>query len=236
MQASQIHVGRRIRYTGDMANLPGEGVIVAVHGEPGQRPAQFLGRGVGLVVQTGDCRFDAILFDGRRWDGIHEHSVEGAGHRFELMERVHGPAMIEAAKRIAAQTEADRAIREAREKLDHEAAIERLKAEHPHLTPSAKYAGGAVVAKNLRAALKHAGIKAKSVRSDHNSIRVVLAHDVPAGQFEAAKAIGDRFEYGHFDGMTDCYEFVTNAWADAFGGVRFVFVERDWQPTQETQH
>ena len=49
-------------------------------------------------------------------------------------------------------------------------------------------------------------------------VRVADAADLPA-----AKVICNKYEAGHFDGMTDCYDYDPSAWGAVFGDVRYVF-------------
>lgn len=96
-----IEVGRRVHYRGDICNPSGEGVIVAVHGKPGERPINHINNGVGLIVRQGDCYFDAILFDGRKLLHMHEGSLGGIAPRIALMDKRHGEAIIAMAHRLA---------------------------------------------------------------------------------------------------------------------------------------
>lgn len=206
MQAATIELGRRVHYSGDMANRCGDGVIAS---EPGGN-------------------IEVILFDGRRMVVGARSFEPSLGQRFHLLDRVHGPALIELAKRQHAQAEAARVVKQEADKVDHAAAVARHIAQNPHLQPAAnRHAGAVQAAKNVRLELKRAGIKPRSVRSDHNSMTIYLAAGTSDEQRRQAEAIANRHKAGHFDGMTDCYEYERNAWGDAFGSAKFVFVERD---------
>lgn len=84
----------------------------------------------------------------------------------------------------------------------------------------------AAAAKAIRTELKKHGIRAR-VTSDSGSmttsVRVEILEDVlPATKAEIT-TFAKRFQYGHFDGMTDCYEYSNND--DSLPQVKFVFVE-----------
>lgn len=113
-------VGRRIKYRGDIHNPPCDGVIVAVHGNPNPEPNPH--SGVMRVIRANDCTFDSVLFDGRRVTHFHQCGLGGASARIVLQGRMHGPALIEVAKRNAANVEAARLLKEAGERQAHEAA------------------------------------------------------------------------------------------------------------------
>lgn len=82
----------------------------------------------------------------------------------------------------------------------------------------------AAAAKAIRAELKKNGIKA-SVRASSASmtsaVRVELIDELPA-TVEQIDAFASQFQYGHFDGMTDCYEYSNSR--DDIPQVKHVFV------------
>ena len=121
-QASLIQVGRRVRFFAGYGGIDGEGVIVAVHGEPNPEPAQSIFRDVGRVIRQNDCTVDVILFDGRSKLGVHQCGIDAPGIGIKLLDRVHRSEVIEMAKRNAAKYEADRILAEAKVKSDFEAA------------------------------------------------------------------------------------------------------------------
>ena len=208
-----LGIGQRVRYTGDMANAPGRGILVEVTGTERQP-----------VVR--------IILDDGRDISIPAHAL-GAhlGQRFHLLpERASD---IEASR--AVQHAAEVAARKAAEKADaeqrHRDAVARLIAEHPHLEANPS-GDRRTIGRNIRAELKRAGIKA-SVRMERGSMVDSFRITLPAGasddQKREAEAIGNRFEAGHFDGMTDSYSYVRTAWGAAFGAVRYVFTQREWR-------
>ena len=68
----------------------------------------------------------------------------------------------------------------------------------------------ALAAKAIRAELKAMGIKGAKVRSDSfaggNAVRVSLI-DIAPEKVEVARKRLNMYQYGHFDGMTDSYEY-----------------------------
>lgn len=68
----------------------------------------------------------------------------------------------------------------------------------------------AAAAAAIRAELKAQGIKARvSSRSFSmgNSVDVKIMQDLTPAGLKAVEAFVCRYQYGHFDGMTDCYEY-----------------------------
>jgi hypothetical protein len=110
MQAHQIKVGRRVRKHLPYHDAP-EGVIVEIRGElKGRQPRP----GVMQIIRADDATFDVVTFDGRRFT-CREHDVGRPGIGcVDLLEKVHGPALI--AK--ALELHAERTAREARERAE----------------------------------------------------------------------------------------------------------------------
>lgn len=115
--ADAITVGRRVRFHAGYCGRNGDGVIVAVHGTPNPEPVQTICGGIGRVVRRNDCRVDVILFDGRRAT-VQQSSFGGIGIGYCLVDRVHGLALIEVARKAAAQREADELLAREKAKRD----------------------------------------------------------------------------------------------------------------------
>lgn len=118
MNAQMIHVGRRVHYKAGYGNISGDGVIYAVHGEPNLEPRRTILGGIGQVIRPGDCNADIVLFDGRVIRGVRQCSFNGVGIGFELLDRIHGQGMIDAALRNAAKVEAEKVLAAAKEAED----------------------------------------------------------------------------------------------------------------------
>lgn len=123
--ASKIQVGRRVRFFAGYGGLDGEGLIVAVHGTPNPGPTPTVLNGIGRVMRQGDCHVDVVLFDGRRRDRINQASLDGIGIGYRLLDRVHGPALVQKVLELAAQREVDEQLakhKAAADLIDREAA------------------------------------------------------------------------------------------------------------------
>ena len=80
-------------------------------------------------------------------------------------------------------------------------------------------------AKLIRAELKTHAIKGRvkaSTSSMTSSVDVYLENCEPPWIFKAVETFANRFQYGHFDGMTDCYEYSNTN--EGRPQVKFVFV------------
>jgi hypothetical protein len=87
----------------------------------------------------------------------------------------------------------------------------------------------AAAAAAIRAELKKHGIRA-SVRSDSysmgSSINVKIKQDVSPAALEKIRAFCSQYQYGHFDGSIDLYEYSNSR--DDIPQVSYVFVEVDY--------
>lgn len=81
-------------------------------------------------------------------------------------------------------------------------------------------------AAQIRKMLKKHGIKARVRASSYaggSSVNVKILDDVLPATLEQIEAFANRYQYGHFDGMTDCYEYSNRN--EELPQVKFVFVE-----------
>lgn len=104
-----IELGRRVHFAGCGFGDDCDGVIVAIKGAPGAH----LDRVVGpmTMVNPNACTFDVVTFDGRSWPRCRESSIGRRGiGAITLLDRVHGPAMIERAHRLVAEKKAADAL------------------------------------------------------------------------------------------------------------------------------
>lgn len=93
--AEAIQVGRRVRYHASYCGKDSDGLIVDVKGDIAE----------------------VILFDGRRFTMSRSHfGGIGIGHR--LLDRVHGPALVQKARELAAKREADELLAREKAKRD----------------------------------------------------------------------------------------------------------------------
>jgi hypothetical protein len=230
MSNSLLFVGQRIVYKGDMANASGQGAIVELR--KNERAGQMFSmdfKAGKLVPFDSSVSYDVVLDDGRHFPGVYESNIGGefnnkscrfmvaegqadAGEIAELMMKV-------TLRRAALKAKADEVA--AVFAKAQAAALEAGKAMG--LIPEAEFkaAGkrGSAAAWNLRQELKAAGIKARVKQPNYYAIDVVLSDDADKA---AAKKIMAKYQAGHFDGMTDCYEYDPSAWGSVFGDVRYV--------------
>jgi hypothetical protein len=87
----------------------------------------------------------------------------------------------------------------------------------------------ASAAKLIRAKLKEHGIKAKvraSSASMTSSVDITILQDLSPAALEEVKSFCNRFQSGHFDGMTDSYEYSNSR--DDIPQVKFVFISVEY--------
>ena len=84
----------------------------------------------------------------------------------------------------------------------------------------------AKAAQIVRKTLKENGISAKVSSKNYtggSSLYITINQDVLPATLEEIKSYANQFEYGSFDGMTDCYNYDNTR--DDIPQVKFVFVE-----------
>jgi hypothetical protein len=200
-------VGSAVDYTGDMANLPGEGGIVGVSSDgkyasmilsDGRRISQFPTALMGRPENRRGCAVCII--------------VTGETLSDDTIAKLHTAAALRDAQTMAGEIEEAKARDTEREQLD---------AQYPDFE---RGRGAKVAATNLRKVLKarFTGVKF-SVRRDGSSIDIRWTD----GPIESAvKEAIARFKAGRFDGMTDCYEYDRDVWHDLFGSAQYIFTQR----------
>lgn len=218
----QIQVGQRIYCT-----LYGgkEGTVTGIHGEQSPDSCRSVLGGIG--VMGGSACLDVAWDNGTESVRIPE-SLARSSVQWQIFPDVVGPKDVAASlARVALRKAEDKARQEEAARAREIARI-RFRDDNPHLTPiePGEYAGTTFVARNVRADLKKhfPGIKF-SVKSDRSTINVRWT-DGPTS--EAVCDVIKRYKSGHFDGMTDCYQYEESAWNDVFGGVRYVFESRSY--------
>ena len=85
----------------------------------------------------------------------------------------------------------------------------------------------ATAAKEIRKELKKNGIKARVTCSSYSmgsSVNVRINNELPA-TIAAIKLFADRYQYGHFNGMEDIYEYSN---VSDLPQVKFVFVQNSY--------
>lgn len=89
----------------------------------------------------------------------------------------------------------------------------------------------AAAAAAIRAELKKHGIMARVTSESYSmgsSVRVRVLDDVSPAARREIEAFASRYQYGHFDGSRDLYEY-SNV-NDDLPQVRYVFVDVDYSP------
>lgn len=193
----------------------GMGTIIAIKGvqEPGTAALRTRGRA-----------FFDIVYDNGSFSKSLPESVFYAG-QWTIYPEVLSPEQIMAALENAAyveeQSRQEKAEADRRFKEDQQ----RLLAEYTYLNQEVE-SGGVAAAKNVRKELKRRfkGIKF-SVRSSYSSISVRWT-DGPT--YEEVYAVIGKYKIGHYNGMSDIYEYNESAFASLFGGCEYVSANREF--------
>ncbi|HWN48136.1 MAG TPA: LPD29 domain-containing protein [Steroidobacteraceae bacterium] len=222
MYANELVVGQRV-YCG--LYYCQNGTIVAIHGE--QSAATITPNSV--MTRGCNARIDIVWDNGSMSRQQPEAMVRGS-MQWKVRDEVVGADTVCEAIEHAARHAEEKAAAEAAEKIAkaHDNDQARVEGVALGLIPEDDFRAakkrGSAPAYNLRTELKKAGIKASVKQDGYNCINVYVA----AGQDrDQAKAIAGKYKAGHFDGMTDCYEYAPDAWGRVFGDVQYVFLHTE---------
>ena len=204
IERTSYPIGQRVHYTGDMANLPADGVIIG---------------------ESGEEYYYVVLDDGRKNLHAHIEDKGALGARFYAIEG--GVASSEEIANLLAgaeRREAELLAKEKQEAKQYEKNRLRHLDEYPDLVLASDDNNS--VAKNVRKLLKKAFPKVKfSVRKPHWGTLNISWTDGPTS--EEVEAIANRFEGGHFNSMEDIYEYQRSAFTDLFGSAKYIFCNRE---------
>ncbi len=203
------------------------GILFNIRGEQRPESIKSLGGG-GAVVMGGSASFDIVFEVGGISRGVPESIVRGV--QWRIYDTIAGPADIALA---LAHAEQERLRKEEEARLTaqrHERERAQHRQDNPHLIQARDkhgWSGERVAAENIRRELKRAfpGVKF-SVTSKGNCVDVRWTCGPTVKQ---VKALVDRHQGGHFDGMQDLYESDPDStFADVFGKAKYVSCQRDY--------
>lgn len=220
MYENQLVVGQRV-YCG--LYYCQNGTIVAIHGEQSAATVRSL---CGVMTTGGNASVDVVWDRGPMSRMVPESLVRGSV-QWKVRDEVVGADAVREAIEHAARHAEEKAAIAVTEKIAKAIADDEARAAGLALglIPEADFRAakkrGSAPAYNLRTELKKAGIRASVKQPSYTSINVYLKSEQDRDQ---AKAIAGKYEGGHFDGMTDCYEYAPDAWSRVFGDVRYVFI------------
>jgi hypothetical protein len=201
----------------------GRGVIYAIHGE--QAADSVMSFGGGVVVSGGRAEFDIVFESGSISKRLPECILRGV--QWEIHNEIMSIIDVTTLYRHALAVELAKQEDEEAQRVAFNLAVENIKTV-PEYTKLIQGNNGAVqVASNIRKELKAAfsGIKF-SVRKNHYDRVDINWTDGPTK--DAVKAIVDKYQEGYFNGMEDIYEYNESPFNKVYGGVRYVFAEREF--------
>lgn len=197
-----VPVGQGVRYTGDMANPSGVGAVVAIRDDR-------------------NFRYDVALTDGRFFAASMLDKS-----RFQILPDVLAESDLQILRAAVTAKKALDTANHTAAKESFADAVAKLRGQYNYLVQGY---GQVIAAKNIRIELKYAfsGVKF-SVRSESyaggNSIDVSWTDGPNVKQVEK---ITGKYQGGHFDGMTDCYEYERSPWTEVFGEAKYIFCQRE---------
>lgn len=207
----------------------GRGVIVAIQGE--QKP-DSVGSISGVISYGGNATFNIAFENGDITRGLPESILYG--RQWQIFDEIKTPD--ETAEILKNAEEEER-----RRKQESEDEIRQFKAECARLISGPEYAhlsqekkGAVQVTGNLRRELKAAwpGVKFSVRKRGYDSVSVNWT-DGPTE--EQVKTITGKYRDSYFDGMQDMSVSCSSPFNEVYGGVGYVFVDREYSDTMKKQ-
>lgn len=214
-----IQIGQRIHC---ILHGGKDGIVTAIHGQQQPQSCRELG---GIGVTGGNATLDIIWDNGTQSLQIPE-SLARSSVQWRISLEVATAADIAHAELYLAEATTQRTLEQARQRAAFTAEQARLREAYPQLLTKEQEPGEPQRAtRNIRILLKAAWPKVKfSVRRSSYATLDVSWTDGPT-QRRVDDLLG-KFEAGHFDGMTDCYESRETPWNSLFGNCNYLFTGR----------
>lgn len=201
----------------------GRGVVYGIHGE--QKPESVFSLFGGVGVRGGNAEFDIAFESGSLSKKLPECILRGV--QWVIYDEVVNEKEVARIYRNALNAEILKREGEEAQKVAFNLAVENIKVapEYDKLTQGSN--GATQVASNIRKELKAAFPSVKfSVRKNHYDSVNVKWIDGPTEK--AVKNIVDKYRDGYFNSMEDIYEYNESPFNKVYGGVRYVFTNREY--------
>lgn len=241
MTQVKIQIGQTISYQ-DMANPYREGVIVEIHKVSGScfllfggsKPFEEINE-EATVIYPGSWHRSLVPVNGIKQN-------EYAGHQLvdkPILSQEEINKIVAEYERMQPILEEQRRQSEIEKKQKDESKKSKIRKDFPYLISidQSKLSGAALGAKNIKIELTRAFPDVKfSVKSQYYSMGCSIDVDWNNGPSrKEVEKITSKYQYGHFDGMIDLYEYHDEVWTDVFGGAKYVSENRKISDDVATQ-
>ncbi len=201
--------GTVIKYSGDMANPSTKYIVV------GRREGSYRACYNVIDMETyREMTIDSFLLNG--------------DNRFTVTDEIAGPDIILIAQSMAKIKKVHEENAKALEIERRKALEEKYKQENPGLEVGQYYV---VASRNIKRELKlkFPGVKFSVKSEGYSGGNSVSVRWTDGPRVEDVKKITSKYEMGHFDGMTDSYEYDRrNVWPEVFGGTKYLHTSRSY--------
>lgn len=218
-QSQRVVVGQVVSTV--LYNL-GRGVIFAISGE--QKP-DSVGSLSGCISYGGNATFDIAFESGHISRALPESILRG--RQWSIYEEIKSAN--ETAEIVKHAEETERRKRQEEEAADREyrAECQRLKSAPEYAALSQEKKGAVQVTGNIRKELraKFPGVKFSVRKRGYDSVSVNWTDGPTEGQ---VKEITGKYRDSYFDGMQDMSVSCSSPFNEIYGGVGYVFTNRDY--------
>jgi len=207
----------------------GRGVVYAIHGEQKSSSVRSLS---GVVSYGGNATFDIAFESGHISRALPECILHGVQWRiFDEIKRKEEVAQI---LQQAEEEERRKQREKEREEQQFRDECQRLKSAQEYFALSQDKKGAVQVTGNIRKELKakFPGVKFSVRKRSYDSVSVNWTDGPTEDQ---VKEITVKYRDSYFDGMQDMSVSCSSPFNEIYGGVSYVFIDRDYSDTMKRQ-
>lgn len=207
----------------------GRGIVFAIHGE--QKP-DSVGSLSGVVSYGGNATFDIAFESGTISRALPESILHG--RQWSIFPEIKTAEDVKRIVEHAKEEERRKAQEREAEERQYRAECEQLKAAPEYSALSQDKKGAVQVTGNIRKELKakFPGMKFSVRKRSYDSVSINWT-DGPTE--EQVKEITKKYRDSYFDGMQDMSVSCSSPFNEIYGGVGYVFVDRDYSDAMKKQ-
>ncbi|ORM71089.1 LPD29 domain-containing protein [Pantoea rwandensis] len=207
----------------------GRGVVFAIHGE--QKPAS-VGSLSGVVSYGGNATFDIAFECGKISRALPESILHG--RQWSIFPEIKTAEEVQHVVDHAMAEEHREAEKHEAEEQQYRAECQRFKTAPEYSALSQDKKGAVQVTGNIRKELKakFPGVKFSVRKRSYDSISVNWT-DGPTE--EQVREITVKYRDSYFDGMQDMSVSCSSPFNEIYGGVGYVFIDRDYSDAMKQQ-
>ena len=207
----------------------GRGVVYAIHGEQKSSSVRSLS---GVVSYGGNATFDIAFESGHISRALPECILHGS--QWRILDEIKQKEEVAHILQQAEEEERRKQREKEREEQQFRDECQRLKSAPEYAALSQDKKGAVQVTGNIRKELKakFPGVKFSVRKRSYDSVSINWT-DGPTE--EQVKEVTAKYRDSYFDGMQDMSVSCSSPFNEIYGGVGYVFIDRDYSDAMKQQ-